>query len=84
MATTPTSPKNGRPSDASLLKYASMGTQMLVIMGLFTFGGYQLDKWLGWTIPVFTVGLSLIGIFAAFYLTLKDLLKPDRRNDKAS
>jgi apolipoprotein N-acyltransferase len=59
-----------------------MGTQMLVIMGLFTFGGYWLDKWLGFSIPVFTVALSLIGIFAAFYLTLKDLLKTNKKEKK--
>ena len=78
------SPKNDRPSDASLLKYASMGTQMLVIMGLFTFGGYQLDKYLGNSIPGFTVGLSLLGIFSAFYLTLKDLLKGNSKGKKQS
>ncbi|MFM2135905.1 MAG: hypothetical protein RL021_1305 [Bacteroidota bacterium] len=57
------------------MKYASMGTQLFVIMAAFTFGGYYLDKYLSLKVPVFTVLLSLLGIAAAFYLTLKDLLK---------
>jgi hypothetical protein len=52
-----------------------MGTQMLVIMGAMTFGGYWLDKHFGLQFPVLTVCLSLLGIAAALYLTLKDLLK---------
>lgn len=71
----PVQPKNVRPSDSSLLKYASMGTQMLVIMALFTFGGYALDKWLELQFPIFTVLLSLFGIAAALYLSIKDFLR---------
>lgn len=72
-------PKNARQSDRSVLKYATMGTQMLVIMLVFTFGGYKLDHYLGFKAPVFTVSLSLLGIFAALYLTLKDLLRKERK-----
>jgi hypothetical protein len=76
MATNPTSPKKNRLSDNSvLMRYATMGTQMLVIMGAMTFGGYWLDKHFGLQFPVLTVCLSLLGIAAALYLTLKDLLK---------
>jgi F0F1-type ATP synthase assembly protein I len=57
------------------MKYATMGTQLFAIMAAFTFGGFYLDRYLGWKVPVFTVLLSLLGIAAAFYLTLKDLLK---------
>lgn len=57
------------------MKYATMGTQLFAIMAAFTFGGYYLDRYLEFRAPVFTVLLSLIGIAAAFYLTLKDLLK---------
>jgi MFS-type transporter involved in bile tolerance (Atg22 family) len=61
------------------MKYASMGTQLFVIMAVFTFGGYYLDHRLGLKIPVLTVVLSLIGIAAAFYLTLKDLLRDNKK-----
>ncbi|MFM8433260.1 MAG: AtpZ/AtpI family protein [Bacteroidota bacterium] len=56
-----------------------MGTQMLVIMLAFTFGGYQIDHYLGYKVPVFTVSLSLLGIFSALYLTLKDLLHTGKK-----
>ncbi|MFM7218106.1 MAG: AtpZ/AtpI family protein [Bacteroidota bacterium] len=64
------------------MKYASMGTQLFVIMAVFTFGGYYLDRYLGMNIPVFTLSLSLIGIAAAFYLTLKDLLRSDNKKQR--
>ena len=72
-------PKSVRPSDRSFLKYATMGTQMLVIMVTFTFGGYKLDHYLQYKVPVFTVSFSLLGIFVALYLTLKDLLRNERK-----
>lgn len=57
------------------MKYASMGTQMLVIIGLGVFGGYYLDKYLGLTVPIFTLVLSLLSVAAAIYLSIKDFLK---------
>ncbi len=70
------SPKKNQPDDRNAyMKYATMGTQMLVIIGLGVFGGYSLDKWLGWKVPVFTLLLSLFSVAAAIYLSIKDLLK---------
>jgi len=57
------------------MKYAAMGTQMLVIIGLGVFGGYKLDKWPDNKIPVFTLSLSLLSVGAAIYLSIKDFLK---------
>lgn len=57
------------------MKYASMGTQMLITIGLGVFLGIKLDKWLNLKFPVFTVVLSLLSVFAAIYLAVKDLLK---------
>ena len=59
-----------------------MGTQLFVIMAVFTFGGYYLDQYLGNRIPVLTVVLSLIGIAAAFYLTLKDLIRSEKKSNR--
>jgi F0F1-type ATP synthase assembly protein I len=57
------------------MKYATMGTQMLITIGLGVFLGIKLDKWLQLKFPVFTVVLSLLSVFAAIYLAVKDLLK---------
>lgn len=57
------------------MRYASMGTQMLVIIGLGVFGGYKLDKYFQFKVPVFTLVLSLLSVSAAIYLSIKDFLK---------
>ena len=59
----------------SIMRYALMGTQMMVIIGLGVFGGVKLDEYLGWKIPVCTLVLSLLSVSAAIYLSIKDFLK---------
>lgn len=68
------SPRKKQP-DFSYMRYASMGTQMLVIIGLGVFGGYYLDKYLEFKIPVFTLLLSLLSVGIAIYISIKDFLK---------
>ncbi|MBN1107314.1 MAG: AtpZ/AtpI family protein [Bacteroidales bacterium] len=48
---------------------------MAGIIFLGTFGGMKLDKLTGWKTPVFTIILSLLGVFAAIWITIKDLIK---------
>lgn len=57
------------------MRYATMGTQMMAIIGLGVFGGYYLDKHFGFKTPIFTLVLSLLSVFAAIYLSIKDFLK---------
>lgn len=71
----PNSTKKKAPTPESYVRYASMGTQMLVIIGLGVFGGYYLDQWLALKFPVFTIVFSLLSIAAALYLSIKDFLK---------
>lgn len=67
--------KKQAESSRAYMRYASMGTQMLVIIGLGVFGGYNLDKYLEFKVPVFTLLLSLGSVAAAIYLSVKDLIK---------
>lgn len=55
-------------------RYSSMALQMGVTIGIGVWGGMKLDQYfpLG-KIPVFTVLLSLVSVFAAMYLAVKDL-----------
>ena len=70
------SSKKKQPEDRNAyMRYASMGTQMLVIIGLGVFGGFKLDKWLELKIPVFTILLSLLSVAGAIYLSVKDFIK---------
>jgi F0F1-type ATP synthase assembly protein I len=49
--------------------------QMIGIILVATWGGIKLDKLTGWETPVFTIVLSLLGVFAAIYFSIKDLIK---------
>ena len=56
-------------------KYSGLAFQMLVIILVTVWGGMKLDKLTGWHTPVFTIVLSLLGVFAAIYTAIKDFLK---------
>lgn len=68
------SPKKNQP-DYSYMRYASMATQMLVIIGLGVWGGVKLDAYFGLKVPVCTLSLSLLSVAAAIYLSIKDFIK---------
>ena len=56
-----------------------MAIQMAVTIGLGAWGGSKLDAYYHNSTPVFTIILSLLGIFGALYLVLKDLIKPGKK-----
>lgn len=56
-------------------KYSGMAFQMFGIIFLTTWGGIKLDKLSGNETPVFTIILSLLGVFAAIYTVIKDFIK---------
>jgi ATP synthase protein I len=56
-------------------KYTSLGVQMIVIILVTVWGGIKLDKLFGLSTPVFTIVLSLLGVFAAIYTAVKDFIK---------
>ena len=62
------SPKGNR----DLWKYAGLGTQIFVALGLMVFFGIKLDEWLGLSFPVSTILLPLMVIVAMLYKLLKD------------
>jgi len=67
-------PNKNLLSNNAFMRYATMGTQILITIVLFTFAGYKIDKWLN-TLPVFIILLSLIGVAVALYFAVKDLMK---------
>ena len=56
-------------------RYSSFAIQMMVIIAAGTYGGFRLDKYLGWKFPLFTVVLSLLSVVAAIWYAIKDFLK---------
>jgi F0F1-type ATP synthase assembly protein I len=56
-------------------KYSGLAFQMIAIIAVMTWGGVKLDKVLGLSTPVFTIILSLLGVFAGIYVAVKDFIK---------
>lgn len=56
-------------------KYSGMAFQMFAIIFITAWGGSKLDKMAGNKTPVFTIILSLLGVFAALYTVLKDFIR---------
>ncbi len=56
-------------------RYTGLAFQMLGIILITVWGGQKLDKLTGWHTPVFTIVLSLFGVFAAIYVAVKDFIK---------
>jgi F0F1-type ATP synthase assembly protein I len=48
---------------------------MTGIILVTTWGGIELDKLTGFKTPVFTIILSLFGVFAGIYIAVKDFIK---------
>jgi F0F1-type ATP synthase assembly protein I len=67
------SPENKGLNDFG--RYSGMAFQMIAIILITTWGGIQLDKLAKFHTPVFTIILSLLGVFAAIYTALKDFIK---------
>ena len=59
----------------SYMKYSGMAIQMGVIILIGTFAGKKLDAYFQTERPYLTVLLALLSIFAALYITLKDIIK---------
>lgn len=57
------------------VKYSSLAIQMGLIIGIGTFGGFELDKYTGWKFPLFTLILSIGSVVLAIYLAIKDFIK---------
>jgi F0F1-type ATP synthase assembly protein I len=56
-------------------KYSGIAFQMIGIILVTTWGGIKIDKLAGFEKPVFTIILSLLGVFAAIYTAIKDFIK---------
>ena len=64
-------------SNRDLIKYAGLGTQILVALGLAVFAGLKGDKWLH-TSPLLVCILPLLILFVIFYKLIKETAKPPK------
>ena len=57
-------------------RYSAMAFQMGLIIFASAWGGIELDKYVKRIdFPLFTIVFILFGVFAAVYLSIKDLIK---------
>jgi F0F1-type ATP synthase assembly protein I len=69
-------PKNQQNKGVgNFTRYSGMAFQMIGIILITTWGGMKLDKITGFEKPVFTIILSLLGVFAAIWVAIKDFIK---------
>jgi F0F1-type ATP synthase assembly protein I len=72
-------PRQSPNNNKDLLRYAGLGTQLLVAIGLAVFAGLKADKWLH-TSPVFACVLPLLILTGMFYKLARETGK--RKNDE--
>jgi F0F1-type ATP synthase assembly protein I len=71
---------NKPPSNSNkrfLLRYASLGTQILVALGLAVFVGLKADKWLH-TSPLLACVLPLLTLSGIFYKVYRETNRPKK------
>ena len=56
-------------------KYSGIAFQMIGVILITVWGGTKLDELLKLETPVFTIVLSLLGVFSAIYIAIKDFIK---------
>ena len=61
------------------MKYAGMGMQIFVSLGLAVFAGYKVDRWINMHFPVFVWVLPLIVLFLIIYKLIKETSKRSGR-----
>ncbi len=59
--------------------YSSLAIQMAVIVVAGAFGGRELDKWLQWHFPVFTVVLTILGIVLSILYAIREIFKHQKK-----
>jgi len=56
-------------------KYSSLAIQMIVIIVGAAFGGREIDKYVNWEFPVFTVSLTILSVIVAVIYAMRGLFK---------
>lgn len=72
--------KTQAPNDnkyGNAMKYAAVGTQMMVLLGLGVWGGLKLDQKLH-TSPLFLIVLPVVALFISLYQLYRQLTRPGK------
>ncbi|GAB2695191.1 hypothetical protein GCM10027037_18610 [Mucilaginibacter koreensis] len=69
----PVDKPNANKQYSNAIKYTGIGFQMIAIIGLLTFVGYEIDQHYNHTTQWATAIFALVGVFASLFITLKSL-----------
>jgi hypothetical protein len=67
---------NNNNNYGDLLRYASMGTQIFVGLGIAVFIGLKADKWLKISAPLLVLILPVLVLAGIIYKIVKETSKP--------
>jgi hypothetical protein len=57
---------------SDLMRYAGLGSQILVSLGIAVFAGYKIDRWLKIPLPLLVWLLPLVVLIGITYKLIKD------------
>ena len=66
---------NDRQRSQTTLRYAGLATQWMVLMGVSAWGGYKIDKLIGWKFPLLLIVFALGALAFSFWQLLNELNK---------
>lgn len=78
---TPEEKKDPKQRLSKLARFSSVGIQMGVTIGLFTWLGTYLDKKYATKTPWWTIGLSLFGVTASLVLIIREVMKMSKEDE---
>ncbi|HWJ93069.1 MAG TPA: hypothetical protein VNR87_18275 [Flavisolibacter sp.] len=64
------------------MRYAGMGAQIFVSLGLAVWAGYKADQWLKLSLPLLVWLLPFLVLCMMIYKLIKETSKRNKRNDQ--
>lgn len=69
-------------NNSELMRYAGLGTQLFVALGLAVFAGYKADKWLHISIPLFVWLAPFVVLIMMIYKLIRETSKRKKDDTK--
>ena len=74
--------KQQKPSNTNdIMRYAGLGAQIFVSLGIAVYIGYKADRWLHISIPLFVWLLPLLVLCLMIYNLIKETSKRNKKDE---
>jgi hypothetical protein len=64
------------------MRYAGLGAQIFVSLGIAVYAGYKADRWLHISLPLFVWLLPFLVLCLMIYSLIKETSKRNKKNDQ--